>query len=231
MDVFLVPVGAGRHELYCETAHETVPLQPGETAGFRRRWADRFTTMLAALEHERERVEKRGERHLDSAGWTARTRSRLMRWMAEKVAEQRLLWRLRGEQHVSAFYPAGLPADRAMETIRGSLKTDFDRHRWWLALNSVGGVLSLALVPFPGPNVIGLYFTFRIVGHLLAVRGARHGLTAVRWELKECEPLAQLGLAAALPSPEREHRVAELAHTLGLSRLPRFFERTAVRPA
>jgi hypothetical protein len=230
MDVFLVPLGAGRHELYCETPHETVPLKPGETAGFRRRWADRFTAMLAAIERERERLEKRGGPPGD-AGWAGRMRGRAVRWMAEKVAEQRLLWRLRGEHNVRAFYSSDLAGDRAMEIIRGALKTDWERHRWWLVWDSLGGLLSLALVPFPGPNVIGLYFTFRIVGHLLALRGARHGLREVRWHLEPCDPLAQLSAAVALPSPDRERRVGEVAHMLGLARLQRFFERTAARPA
>jgi len=230
MDVFLVPMGAGRYELYCETPHEPVPMQPGETAGFRRRWADRFSAMLASIEHERERLEKRGGPSRE-AGWTGRMRARAVRWMAEKVAEQRLLWRLRAERCVRAFYPAGLASEQAMQIIRGALKRDWERHRWWLVWNSLGGLLSLALVPFPGPNVIGLYFSFRIVGHLLAVRGARHGLREVRWELEESDALAQLAVAAALPSPERERRVGELATMLGLARLQRFFERTAARPA
>jgi hypothetical protein len=230
MDVFLVPLGAGRHELYCETPHDPVSLQPGETAGFRRRWAERFTAMLASIERERDRLEKRGGASRDES-WSGRARARVVRWMAEKVAEQRLLWRLRSEHRVRAFYPTGLAAERAMEIIRGALRSDWDRHRWWLVWNSLGGLLSLALVPFPGPNVIGLYFGFRIVGHLLAVRGARHGLTAVRWELEQSDVLAQLGAAAALPSPVREERVGELARTLGLARLQRFFERTAVRTA
>ena len=230
MDVFIVPLGAGRHELYCETPHEEVPLQPGETAGFRRRWAERFSAMLAAIERERERIEKRGGPQRE-ARWTGRLRARAVRWTAEKVAEQRLLWRLRHERQVRAFYPAGLACEQAREIVKGSLKSDWERHRWWLIWDSLGGLLSLALVPFPGPNVIGLHFSFRIFGHLLALRGARHGLSAVRWDLEPSEALAQLGAAVSLPSPERERRVGELARMLGLSRLQRFFERTAVRPA
>jgi len=63
------------------------------------------------------------------------------------------------------------------------------------------------------------------------LRGARHGLRDVRWHLEPCDPLAQLSAAVALPSPDRERRVGEVAHMLGLARLQRFFERTAARPA
>ena len=86
-------------------------------------------------------------------------------------------------------------------------------------------------MPFPGPNVLGYYFSFRIVGHLLAIRGARQGLKVVTWDLQPSDLLADLGRLEHLPEAERAPRVHAIAQELGLPRLARFFERTAVETA
>jgi hypothetical protein len=231
MDVYLVPVADDRYQLYCETIAE-VPVMP-EGGSLWKRLSDRFTAMLAAVEREHERLERSraAARLRRQKRWTTRLRMRAVRWIAEKVAEQRLLWHLRTEREVRANYPVGLGDERAMSVIRDNLSADFSRHRWWLAVNTLAGIGSLALVPFPGPNVIGLYFAFRIVGHFLSVRGARNGLDAVRWHLQACEPLAELGSAIRLPLVERDRLVVEVSRKLGLRRLPRFFQRMAPNPA
>lgn len=226
MDAYLVPIGRGRYELYCEPGEEPA-LADAPPSGLWRRWADRFTAVIAAAEREQD---ARAGAHAAADGspptWGRRVRKRALAWVAEKIAEQRLLWRLRGKAQVRAFYPAGLDAAAALSTIRGTLLHEFDRHRWWLVVDLLGGLLSLALVPLPGPNVIGLYFTFRIVGHFLALRGARHGLKAVRWELEPSATLAALADVAGLPAHERERRVQQAADELGLPRFPHFYRRT-----
>jgi hypothetical protein len=160
-----------------------------------------------------------------------RLRVRGLRWIAERVAEQRLLWRLRGQTAVRAFFPAGIEPAEAHRKIRGSLERDSRRHLRWLVIDTVGGLFSLLLIPLPGPNMLGYYFAFRIVGHLLAVRGARQGLRLVSWELQPSDLLAELGRLERLPETERASRVRAIAQELGLPRLARFFERTAVEAA
>ena len=91
MDVYLVPVGGERYELYCE-----VPDEPEEPAaepptGFFRRMKHRFTTMLAEAERER----RHGHPEPEHVGMARRVKARSMRWVAESIAEQRLLWHLR----------------------------------------------------------------------------------------------------------------------------------------
>lgn len=227
MDVYLVPVGPDRYQLYCESIAEGAPEMPVEGSGLWRRLSARFTTMLTAIEREHERIERSraAARLRRRKGWPARLRMRVVRWLAEKVAEQRLLWHLRTEREVCALHPVGLDNDRAMAIIRGNLSSDFGRHRWWLAANTLAGIGSLALMPLPGPNVIGFYFAFRIVGHFLSVRGARQGLDVVRWRLRESAPLAELAASFRLPPAERRPVVVEVSRQLGLRRLPRFFER------
>ena len=225
--MYLVPVAPERYQLYCESAVEGVPEMPAEGSGLWKRLSARFTTMLAAIEREHERIERSraAARLRRRKGWPARLRMRAVRWLAEKVADQRLLWHLRTEREVCAFYPAGLPDGRAMRVIRDSLSREFGRHRWWLAANTLAGIASLALMPLPGPNVIGFYFAFRIVGHFLSVRGARQGLDAITWRLRESALLAELGASLGLSAGERQRVVGEVSRQLGLRRLPKFFER------
>jgi len=186
--------------------------------------------MLAAVEreYERERARIGAHRHHDD-GFLRRLRARGVRWLAERVAEQRLLWRLWGQVRVRAMYPTQLDDERARKTIRRSLQADADRHSRWLVFDGLGLLVSAVLIPFPGPNLLGYYFTFRVVGHLLAIRGARQGLTKVEWLLHASPPLGRLVGLDGLPVPERLERVRAIERELGLTKLARFFERTAVR--
>jgi len=229
VDVYLVPIGRRRHALYCEPGEEpdAVSVPGREPAGRWKRWTEKFRVVLETVEREHGEADGRDRREVP-AGAVARVRTRFMRWLAGAIAEQRLLWRLRGQARVRAFFPQSLDPDLAMTTIRENLASENARHRWWLIVDALGGLVSLALMPFPGPNIPGYYFTFRIVGHLLAIHGARHGLAEVRWELEPCEPLDDLAALADLPAPERERRVASVAARLGLRRLPRFVRRTVL---
>ena len=137
----------------------------------------------------------------------------------------------RGQTEVRAFFPSGIDAAAALATIRGGLDRDANRHLRWLAVDAIGGLFSLLLVPFPGPNLPGYYFSFRLVGHLFAIRGARQGLRAVSWDLQPSAPLAELAGLERLPSDVRTRRVRAIAAELGLPRLARFFERTSVEIA
>ncbi len=225
MEVFLVPVGRGRHALYCEPGDDSPGHVAASAPGFWKRMSERFADVLATVEREHD-----ARSHPDAprpSGMWQRVRGRVMCWMAEKIAEQRLLWRLRGRTQVRALFPLGLEPDRALTIVRGNLARDFDRHRWWLVVDLLGGLVGLALTPIPGPNLLGYYFAFRIVGHFFALRGARHGLTEVRWDLEPSEALAELASLDGLASGERQRRVEAVADRLGLPRLTRFYDRAA----
>jgi hypothetical protein len=232
MDVYVVPTGPERYELYCESAEESAAAQPAiNSSGIWRRLQDRFSAVLAAVEREQDRTHSAATAPAPPAGLMSRLRVRGVRWLAERVAEQRLLWRLQGQQRVRAFFPAHIDGVRALAIIRRNLSADADRHRRWLVLDTVGLLFSLLLVPLPGPNVPGYYFTFRVVGHFLAIRGARQGLRRVTWGMHPSAPLAELAGVERLSSDERAARVRAIADQLGLARLARFVERTAVESA
>lgn len=225
MDVFLIPVAADRYEPYCEPA-DGDPATADEAAAhglFRRVWT-RFQAMLAQAEQEQRRPEAERDRHT----WTGR----LMRWVAERVAEQRLLWHLRKHDAATLHFPADLTADRAEALVRGQLRADADRHRRWMYVDAVLAAITGPLLFFvPGPNLVAYFFVFRAVGHYLSQRGARHGLEGVRWAWAPSEALVDLRGAITLDDPHRSEQVHHVATRLQLPHLPRFVSRVALRSA
>ena len=154
-----------------------------------------------------------------------------MAWVAERIAEQRLLWNLRRETAVVAFHPQDLTFEQTHTLIRRMLQRDYERHRVWLVVDGLLLVGSIALILVPGPNIIGYYFAFRVMGHWLSIRGALQGLRGVMWAGQPCEPLTKLREAALLNGEARDRRVHEIAEQLRLQHLSTFFERVAVRHA
>jgi hypothetical protein len=222
MDVYLIPCAVDRYELYCEPGDDGDEADSEGSLGFFGGLVERFRVMLARLDRHH------GDRHeVERRGWTRRMRDRAIRWLAEKVAEQRLLWRLRKHSVARAFYPQDLPAAEASTIVRQLLQRDADRHRVWLMFHAVAFVLSGVFFFVPGPNIIAYYFAFRLVGHYLSMRGARHGLNSVRWMHEPCEGLTELRYVRSIARRDREHYVSAIAERLRLTHLPRFFKRTA----
>ena len=235
MDVFLVPTGADRYELYCEVPDiqpefdATIPR--GRVAAFVARSVHRLSEFFhkVVTEAERERRKARAERA--HYGWFARQRARFMRFIAESIAEQRLLWHLRGETNARLLHPDDLDAAQAERVMRQIIGRDFDKHQFWLIFDLLGLLGSFLLVPIPGPNIILYYFAFRVVGHYFSLRGARQGLNVVTWQMEPSAPLTELRRVATLAGTARDARVSEIAGRLHLEHLATFFDRTAIPTA
>jgi hypothetical protein len=223
MEVFLVPVAADRHELYCEVPDEPQEPDAEPSNGFVRRTVARFRQMIADAERERRHGRPEGA----PRGWASRVKARTMRWVAESIAEQRLLWHLRRQDSGVLYFPDDMDEAQAVATLRAQLKKDFDKHRFWLAIDSVGFVLSGLLMLVPGPNVLAYYFAFRMVGHFLSLRGARQGLTGMTWKHEASAPLSDLRRALQFAPDAREDRAREVADRLRLEHLASFFKRAA----
>jgi hypothetical protein len=243
MDVFLVPVGPDAYELYCEhvdepDAHLEPDADAGELpAGFFERLRHRlnpfrlFARLKAAFHQmllEAERDRRRGAVAAHDAGWVARVKRRSMRWVAESIAEQRLLWNLRRHETATLLFPDDMSSDAAVEVMRRQLGRDFDKHRFWLAIDSLLMVASGLLILVPGPNMIGYYFAFRVVGHFFSVRGASRGMKAVVWTSEASPALTELRGALTLDPAGRLRQAEEIASRLRLDHLATFFQRTAV---
>ncbi len=231
MDVFLVPIGDDRYELYCEVPDEPLDEAVPEGSGLihfvhrRLHWL-RATFHHLVSEAERERRLPRAER--PARGWFARLRSRAMRWIAESIAEQRLLWHLRRQAEACLFHPDDMEPPAATAIMRKQLGRDFDKHQFWLIFDTLGLLVSFILVPIPGPNLFLYYFGFRVVGHFFSVRGARQGLNVTRWRTEPRAPLTELRTLLVLDPASREPRVHEIALRLQLEHLATFFQRTAL---
>jgi hypothetical protein len=226
MDVFLVPVAQDRYELYCEEPDEPeAPAADGTSPpGFLRRLMLRFREQLAEAERVRRHGPQPGEARPSFFG---RLKARTLRWVAESIAEQRLLWQLRGQDAVLLVYPDDVTEAQARQLLRRSLQRDWERHRFWLAIDGLGAVGSAFLILLPGPNFIGYYFVFRVVGHYLSLRGARRGLYVVTWAVEASAPLSLLRTMTGDAPDARAERLRDVASTLKLEHLAAFFQRTA----
>jgi hypothetical protein len=227
MDVFLVPVAPDRYELYCEEPDEPEAPAAEDTPppGFFRRLALRFREQLAEAERARRQGPQPGDARPSFLG---RAKARSLRWVVESIAEQRLLWQLRGKDTVLLVYPDDVTEPQARQLLKRSLQRDWERHRFWLVIDSLGAVGSVLLILLPGPNFIGYYFMFRIVGHYLSLRGARQGLTGVTWTAQASPPLSMLRTMIDEAPDARADRVHAVASTLKLEHLASFFQRTAI---
>jgi hypothetical protein len=226
MDVFLVPVAADRYELYCEEPDEPEDEGAPPPQGFFKRTLHKIRGMLA--EAERERRAGAPEPGEAPRSFFARTKARLMRWVAEWIAEQRLLWQLRGKDAVSLVHPDDMVEADARQILMRSLQKDWERHRFWLIIDSLGLIGSAALILVPGPNFLGYYFLLRTGGHYLSLRGARQGLAVCAWTLEPSAPLASLRAVIEQTPDAREERVQAVADALRLEHFASFFQRTAI---
>ncbi len=219
----MIPVGARGYELYYETPDAEPAAE--RAAGMRAR----LQALLAEAE-QRRRDPAVAARAREGAGWIERTKQYLLGWMAERIAEQRLLWHLRAETAVALVYPADLPETEADRLLRAMLQRDETRHGRWLVIHAAAAAVSALLILLPGPNVIGYYFLFMTVSNFLSWRGARRGLRRIAWEGRPSEALVELRHAVLLDPRTRDARVTDVAARLELQHLARFFERVIAMP-
>jgi hypothetical protein len=228
MDVFLIPVGPDRYVLYYEQAVEPEPDDEPAPTGLLARWQRRFSELLRAAEERRQQGDDPAS---TSETWTGRMQDRMMSWIAKRVAEQRLLWNLRNQERVVVVHPSDMAFDAVMPHVLQALQRDYERHRNWLIVDTIGLVASGLLAIVPGPNLLAYYFLFRVGGHWLSMQGATQGRRRVQWEGRPCEPLAALRGIARMGRRERQGCVQQIASSLHLRNLPTFLERVAASNA
>jgi hypothetical protein len=230
MDVFFIPLGPDRYELYCDEAGDPDELvgDVHPTGRFAALVA-RFKTALARVEQDR----LSGDTPADDRprSWTERMKDRSMCWLAEKIAEQRLLWRLRKESDLTLHYPDDMAEAAVTARARAELQKEADRHLKWAIIDGVLFAASGILFFVPGPNLVAYYFGFRLVGHYLSRRGATHALHDINWTMCPSAHLSRLRRAIALVGPDREREVDQVASELQLPHLAQYFERLSVKPA
>lgn len=222
MDVYLVPVGPERCECYYEAAEQEETEEPVEGQGFFARIRARFNQQL------REAEEARHQKAIEEPqSFLGRMQKRSMRWIAERVAEQRLLWHLRRVETATLHIPANLPAEQADAIMRASMKRDADHHRNRMFLHGLALIIAVPVALVPGPNVLGYLFTFTVVGHFLAWRGAVQGLHHVAWTVLPNEALTEVRRAFSLETEARHRVIRDAAVRLHMPRMARFVEQMA----
>lgn len=236
MDVYLIPTATSeRYELYYE-APEEEPLDTDATGG----WANRLTFGLANRVKRRfdamllEAEEWRHRRHEaapEPAGFIARSRRKIMGYVVERIAEQRLLWHLRKVDSVCVRIPSDMQEAAADGIVITMLKKDVEHHRNWLWIDLLLLALSVPLMVIPGPNLPGFYFTFQVVSHYLSWTGAKCGLSMMPWTFTRCDELTEVRTAMTMAPPLRQRRFREVAERLRLEHLPTFLDDVAARPA
>src|SRR5690349_556570 len=126
MQIFLIPLGGSRYELYFEPEEDEPAVETAEEGtGFFRRMAHRFSEALREAEAERH---NRTHDTPPPATVMGRVKQRSMRWIVEKIAEQRLLWHLRKADEATAHVPDDLADAEAERIIRDGLQRDADHH-------------------------------------------------------------------------------------------------------
>jgi hypothetical protein len=232
MDVFVIPVGREKYELYCEQPAESdTPDEPVPTGLVGKLRYKVKAWMRRAEEHHQRRG---AEVEHQAKSWLGRLQDHAMAWVAERIEEQRLLWNLQGQTTATAAHPQDMTFDQVLVLIRRILQHDYDRHRRWMIIDGILFVLTFVLLGplfllVPGvANLPALYFGFRTVGHFFSMRGARHGLTHVQWTSRPCPPLTELRDVVVLEAPARAQRIHDIAARLRLQRLSTFFDRVAI---
>ncbi len=230
MEVFVIPIGRDRYELYCETSAQLLDSDPTSKS-----WFGRLRHRVAGLLHAAEQRRQRGgQDDGDEPSRTSRLQEWLMAWVAERIAEQRLLWNLRSESAVVLACPDDLTTEQAVTLVRRMLQRDYERHRRWVVIDGIAFLFTfIALGPFflliPGvANLPAGYFGFRVLGHWLSMRGTAEGIHRVTWTARPCTPLSELRELAMVAPAARAVRVRDIEARLRLQHLSIFFDRVAV---
>jgi hypothetical protein len=221
MDVYLVPLGRDRFDCYYEAAEDETE-EPSEGQGFFARLRARFNEQLREAERSRHQAAIE-----EPKTFLGRVHKRSLRWMAERIAEQRLLWHLRKATAATLHISADLPVDRADAIMRESMKRDAERHRNRMIPHTLVLIASGLVAIVPGPNLLAYLFTFTAVGHFLSWRGAANALNNVAWTITPDPSLTEINRAFALAPDERHRVVLAAAERLHMPRMARFVEQMA----
>jgi hypothetical protein len=162
--VFLLSLDPGQPFFHSEDGRDeeatpSVSARPGMAGWFRR------TTrrMKSAVKHPKSRLARKLKQFWD--------------WLQSRMyPDESLLAALRSARTIELHHPESLSSDEALGLWEAYLRRRFRRHFLWLLFDLFFSPLSILLTPLPGPNVIGYWFAYRAVHHLLILLGIRRAL-------------------------------------------------------
>ena len=163
MKVFLLPLDRRQSFFYYEDDGDESGAIPAH-AGVRG-WVERTSHRArSAIRHPKGRLAQKLRQ-----GWD---------WLQRRIhPDEGLLAALLRAPTIDVHHRSSLPAAEAQALWHAYLRRRVRRHLPWLVFDAVLAPLSLALALLPGPNVIGYWFAYRAVRHLLILLGIRRALS------------------------------------------------------
>lgn len=150
---------------------------------------------------------------------------RIWEWLHRRTSpDESLLRQLRGANTIQIFHPTMMTPEQTRTFWLRYLAHRQRRHIWWFIINTLISPLTVLLAPLPGPNVIGYWFVYRAVCHLLALLGVRRACSQ--------QVVTSFHAASALDevrSESSDQRIARLTTVFGLKNLESFIKRTTTQ--
>ncbi len=109
--------------------------------------------------------------------------------------------------------------------IQQALQRDFERHRFWLVVDTIGLVISGLLAIVPARICWRTDFLFRVGGHWLSMRGATQGRRRVPGKAGRANRSLTFARHCRCRAASATDASSMFASTLHLRHLPTFFER------
>jgi hypothetical protein len=161
--VFLLPLDPRQSFFYFEDDNDGPGAIPSH-AGLRG-WAERTAHRVrSAIRHPKGRVAQKLRQ-----GWD---------WLQRRIhPDEGLLAALLWAPTIDVYHRSSLPAAETHALWLAYLRRRVRRHLPWLLFDAVLAPLSLVLALLPGPNVIGYWFAYRAVRHVLILLGIRRALS------------------------------------------------------
>ncbi|HKR02566.1 MAG TPA: hypothetical protein VJT09_17950 [Pyrinomonadaceae bacterium] len=214
MKIYLLNLDGGRCAFYSEGPEVDALSETTSPREGLRGWAERKYKSLQSVLTESEQ------------GVGLRVR-RVWEWLQKRIPpDEPVLRSLRGARSIDLHHPPTLGAEETRTIWHGYLKNRQGKHTFWFVINALVSPLTVLLAPLPGPNVIGYWFVYRAVCHLLARLGARNA----RGEQVETAFLSTGALDCSVGAADEE-RIAGLSSSFGLSGLDAFVKRLAAKKA
>lgn len=215
MKIYLLSLDGGRCVFYSEgpeAVAETESVEPPRRG--LRGWAERRYKSLQAILTESEK------------GVGLRVR-RIWEWLQKRISpDEPVLRALRGVSTIVLHHPLTFTEEETRALWQGYLKGRQGLHMFWFIVNALVSPLTLLLAPLPGPNVIGYWFVYRAVCHLLARLGVRNA----RSQQVTTKFLSNGELDGSFDAKDDE-RIASLSSSFGFQGLDDFIKRITAKKA
>jgi hypothetical protein len=109
--------------------------------------------------------------------WFVRKMKQAWDWLQQRMhPDEGLLAALRSAPTIDVYHRSTLPGEEVRGLWLAYLRRRQRRHLVWLIFNTLLAPLSVLLSLLPGPNIIGYWFAYRAVRHLLILLGIRRVL-------------------------------------------------------